>query len=168
MFRGGRVVDLAAGHGLLAYICLILDDSSAEALVVDRRLPKSASKLAAALVEEWPRLTGRIVSREADVQDVVLSPGDLVVSVHACGGLTDVVLGRALAASARVAVLPCCHDARENDTGGLAGWLSADMAIDVTRASRLRAAGYRVRTQRIVEGITEKSRLLMGEPGQRR
>jgi hypothetical protein len=35
LFRGGRVVDLAAGHGLLAQLMLILDDTSPCALAVD-------------------------------------------------------------------------------------------------------------------------------------
>src|SRR6266516_2189808 len=35
LFRGGRVVDLGAGHGLLAQVLLLLDDSSSSALVVD-------------------------------------------------------------------------------------------------------------------------------------
>jgi hypothetical protein len=163
-FRGGRVVDLAAGHGLLAYLCLVLDDSSASALVVDRRVPPSAVKLARVLVEEWPRLAGRVTPFEGRLEDVPITAGDLCVSVHACGNLTDVVLDRAIAASARVAVLPCCHDARANDVGGLLGWVDASLAIDLTRAARLREAGYRVRTQSIAPGITDKSRLLIGAP----
>ena len=31
-FRGGRVVDMAGGHGLLAQVMLLLDDSSPSAL----------------------------------------------------------------------------------------------------------------------------------------
>src|SRR4051812_21905257 len=31
IFRGGRIVDLAAGHGLLAHVLMMLDDSSPEA-----------------------------------------------------------------------------------------------------------------------------------------
>ena len=41
-FRGGRIVDLAGGHGLLAQALMLLDDSSASALVVDPALPPSA------------------------------------------------------------------------------------------------------------------------------
>src|SRR5438874_12138562 len=48
-FRGGRVVDLAAGHGLLAYVMLLLDDSSAHAVCVDVRIPASAAQLAQAI-----------------------------------------------------------------------------------------------------------------------
>jgi hypothetical protein len=95
---------------------------------------------------------------------VALRTDDLIVSVHACGALTDAVLDRAIAARARVAVLPCCHDARACDTGGLEGWMDAALAIDATRAARLAAAGYRVRTQTIPSEISPKNRLLLGEP----
>ena len=45
VFRGGRIVDLAAGHGLLAHVLLILDNSSPQALSVDTTLPPSSLKL---------------------------------------------------------------------------------------------------------------------------
>jgi len=164
-FRGGRVVDLACGHGLLAGILLLLDDSSPQAVAVDRSLPDSAEKLQAVLEAEWPRLQGRVALREGELEAVALGPQDLVVSVHACGGLTDRVLELALAARARLAVLPCCHDLEGGDDGGLRGWLDGPLAIDVTRAARLRAAGYRVVTQTIPAAITPKNRLLLAEPG---
>jgi hypothetical protein len=164
MFRGGRVVDLAGGHGLAGQILLVLDDTSPSALIVDRGIPASAATLHASLVETWPRLTGRVTFTESQLDAVALSGGDLVVSVHACGALTDLVLGMASAARARVAVLPCCHDARACDTGGLDGWMDASLAIDATRAARLAAAGYRVRTQTIPAAVTPKHRLLIGEP----
>ena len=162
--RGGRVVDLACGHGLVAHLLLILDDSSPQALGVDPEIPGSAAQVAAALVAEWPRLTGRVELRRGRISDVMISPGDLVVSAHACGGLTDEVLGAALSARARVAVLPCCHEAATGDQGGLGGWLDPALAIDATRVARLRAAGYQVSTQTIPEAITPKNRLLLGWP----
>lgn len=163
-FRGGRVVDLACGHGLLAQLLLLLDDSSEQALAVDRTIPKSAAKLAEVLEEDWPRLQGRINFVAADLTSLELKPGDLVVSVHACGDLTDLVLQRAAAARARVAVLPCCHRLDGADLGGLDGWLNGPLALDVTRAARLRNQGYRLVTQLIPEDITPQNRLLLGEP----
>lgn len=163
-FRGGRVVDLACGHGLLAQVLLLLDDSSPEALAVDRRIPKSAATLEASLCAEWPRLGGRVRYVEADLETLPLGPGDLVVSAHACGGLTDLVLDRAMAAGARVAVLPCCHDLRQGDLGGLEGWMEGALAMDAARVARLRAHGYRVSTQLIPGDITPKNRLLLAEP----
>lgn len=163
-FRGRRVVDLACGHGLLAHILLLLDDSSPEALAVDRVLPKSAGTLAASLCEAWPRLRGRVRFIETDVRDVPLHRGDLVVSAHACGGLTDLILARAVEARACVAVLPCCHDLKDADLGGLEGWLDGPLAMDAARVARLRSRGYRVLTQTIPGDITPKNRLLMAEP----
>lgn len=80
---------------------------------------------------------------------IEILPGDIVVSVHACGGLTDVVLKLVTIARARVAVLPCCHDVGVCDAGALSGWLDHALAIDVVRARRLASQGYHIWTQRI-------------------
>ncbi|HKO50550.1 MAG TPA: methyltransferase [Polyangiaceae bacterium] len=162
-FRGGRVIDLACGHGLLAQILLLLDDTSPSALAVDARLPRSAPLLRDRLALAWPRLSGRVELVQGDISSIVAGPGDLLVSCHACGSLTDSVLSQAIAAGARVAVLPCCHEKAENDQGGLGGWLDSALAIDVTRAARLRAHGYSVHTQSIPSAITPKNRLLLGD-----
>jgi hypothetical protein len=164
LFRGGRVVDLAGGHGLLAALMLILDDSSPCAVVVDTSLPPSAPAVHAAMVAEWPRLEGRITFVAEGLDDFAIAPGDIVMSVHACGALTDQVLDRAARALARVAVLPCCHVTETGDTGYLEGWLNDALAIDVVRARRLASRGYRIWTQRIPDDITPKNRLLIGEP----
>jgi hypothetical protein len=162
-FRGGRIVDLACGHGVLAQILLLLDDSSPVALAVDRSIPKSASLLAASLQEAWPRLHGRINFIETDLSTVSLHHDDIVVSAHACGRLTDLILDRAVEARARIAVLPCCHDLKGSDLGGLEGWMDGPLAVDATRVARLRFQGYRVYTQQIPNDITPKNRLLMAE-----
>jgi hypothetical protein len=167
LFRGGRIVDLGGGHGLLAQALLVLDDSSPGAIVVDRTLPPSAAKLHEVLVQAWPRLEGRVELVPAGLDQVEIRGKDLVVSCHACGSLTDVVLDRAVSARARVAVLPCCHHLRTGDTGGLSGWVDCATAIDIVRAVRLTRHGYRIWTQTIPSEITPKNRLLIGAPGAR-
>lgn len=164
IFRGGRIVDLAAGHGLLGQVLLILDDSSPNALSVDAVLPPSSRRLHAALVDAWPRLAGRVIFDEGPLERCALSQDDLVVSAHACGALADLVLDRASAVRARVAVLPCCHDLAVNDGGPLSGWVDGPLAVDVMRAVRLEQRGYRVRTLTIPASITLKNRLLLGQP----
>ncbi len=165
VLRGGRVVDVAGGHGLLAHLLLLLDDSSPGAVVVDPSLPPSATRIHTALVEAWPRLAGRIEYRATPFTGGEVHPGDLVVSCHACGALTDLVLHGAVSARARVAVLPCCHDTATCEAGVLEGWMDAALAIDALRATRLAERGYRVWTQTIPETITPKNRLILGEPG---
>lgn len=164
LFRGGRIVDLGGGHGLLAQIMLLLDDSSAEALVVDTALPPSSARVHELLVQAWPRLAGRVTFLARDLEEIAIERTDVVVSSHACGALTDRVLARAVAARARVAVLPCCHDLETCDTGGLAGWVDKPLAIDLVRAARLVHEGYRVWTQAIPAAITPKNRLLLAVP----
>jgi len=160
-YRGGRVIDVACGHGLVAHLMLLLDDSSPTAIAIDPAIPASAAILAAELVATWPRLDGRVRFARQRLAEIVLAPGDLVVSVHACGALTDDVLAAALAARARVAVLPCCHEVERSP---LDGWLDGPLAIDVARAQRLIAAGYDVLAQTIDPAITPKNRLLLGAP----
>jgi len=167
LFRGGRIVDLGGGHGLLAQALLVLDDSSPGAIVVDRTLPPSAAKLHEVLVQDWPRLEGSVELVPAGLDQVEIRGTDLVVSCHACGSLTDIVLDRAVSARARVAVLPCCHHLRTGDTGGLSGWVDCATAIDIVRAVRLTRHGYRIWTQTIPSEITPKNRLLIGAPGAR-
>jgi hypothetical protein len=162
--RGGRVIDVAGGHGLLAHVLLLLDDTSPDALVVDPALPPSHTRLHEAIVAQWPRLAGRVTFAERSVEAVAAASTDVIVSCHGCGRLTDAALDLAIAARARVGVLPCCHDHVHCDTGDLAGWMPADLAIDATRAARLRQHGYRVWTKTIPPDVTPRNRLLIGAP----
>ncbi len=143
---------------------MILDDTSPSALAVDTSVPPSAAAVHDALVEQWPRLAGRVRFDVAPLESVALAGDDLVLSIHACGALSDLILDRAVAVRARVAILPCCHNPAVSDTGALTGWLDEAMAIDVVRAHRLADRGYRVWTQQIPGDITSKNRLLIGAP----
>ncbi len=162
-YRGGRVLDLACGHGLLAHIMLILDDSSNAAIAVDNAIPQNAEKLSRALMASWPRLKDRVIYQQMPVQDIAVFADDVVVSAHACGTLTDLIIDKAVEQHARVAVLPCCHDVGASSTGGLQGWMDKPLAVDTVRALNLRSKGYQIVTQKIPSDITPKNRLLMGE-----
>lgn len=164
VMRGGHVMDLAAGHGLVAAILLLLDDSSETATCIDIKQPPSHKRVLSELENQWPRLKGRIAFQESPLEDATIPAGSLLVSVHACGVLTDKVLDLALKHRCRVAVLPCCHDLRQCDTGALKGWLDGPLAVDATRVFRLQQAGFKVQTAHIPEKITPKNRLLMGWP----
>ena len=162
--RGGPIVELAAGHGLLSAILIILDDSSETASCVDIKRAPSQERVLVALERHWPRLEGRVGFVEARLEDIEVPPEALLVSVHACGALTDQVLDLAVNARSRVAVLPCCHDLDVCDTGSLTGWMDGSLAVDATRVARLRRAGFRVHTAQIPKEITPKNRLLMAWP----
>lgn len=143
---------------------LLLDDSSPGALIIDQVLPPSASTLARAVAAEWPRLQGRVTFGERPLEAVELREDDVIVSIHACGALTDRVIDLGVAARARLAVMPCCHNLDTADTGALTGWLDGTLAVDVVRATKLHALGWKVWTQTIPESITPHNRLLIAEP----
>jgi len=164
LFRGGRVVDVAGGHGLLAHVMLLLDDTSPYAAVVDAAVPPCHDLLGQALTAAWPRLSGRVSFTGRPLEAFALAAGDVVVSSHACGALTDQVLTASADAGANVAVLPCCHDLDVADDGDLTGWMDGPSAVDAARALALRGRGYRIWTQTIPGVITPKNRLLMGRP----
>ena len=87
ILRGGRVVDLACGHGLVAHLMLLLDESSSHALAVDVAIPASAPRVSDALVAAWPRLEGRVTFVASRIEDVPLAPSDVVVCAHGCGAI---------------------------------------------------------------------------------
>jgi hypothetical protein len=163
-FRGGRIVDLGGGHGLLAQLMLLLDETSPGSVVVDTALPASAAKVHDALVQTWPKLSQAVVFVTSGLDKIEIGAADVVVASHACGALTDRVLERAMGGRARVAVLPCCHELAHEDARTLSGWIDGSLAIDIGRAMRLRQSGYRVWTQTIPADITPKNRLLIGAP----
>jgi hypothetical protein len=163
-FRGGRIIDMACGHGLLGQIMLLLDNTSPGVVAVDKTLPPSCHKLHTALIHDWPRLENRINFIQTDLAEIALNKNDIVVSAHACGSLSDIILDRAVEAGARLALLPCCHDIKTCDTGNLEGWVDCSLAIDATRVARLRQHGYSVMTKLIPDDITPKNRLILAEP----
>lgn len=165
VFPRGRVVDLACGQGLVAWCMLLLGDDDDTALAVDVRLPANHGRVADAVVTVFPRLAGRVTFHQARLQDVEIARDDVVVSAHACGDLSDDVLTKAVAAGARVAVLPCCHRTRRReDLATLADVEDRALAIDRERVAALRARGLSVWAPSIPADVSPKHRLIVAAP----
>ena len=173
-----RVADLAAGHGLLAWILLLIaatDGRQRSAVCVDVRMPASADTLGAAITQRWPELHSSMQYVEGGIEHVRASSSVLVTSVHACGPLTDAVLERAVAGGSPVAVMPCCHSLRKQPVPPVPG-LTAEMlaerattmgavrVIDEARIDALRVASYEVTTRQIDPEVTPYNRLILARP----
>ena len=170
-----RVADLAAGHGLLGWLLVLLalqDGRRRTAVAVDLRMPPSADALAEAFIHQWPELSGRFDYVESRLENVQANSSVLVASVHACGPLTDAVLARAVDSGAPVAVMPCCHSLRKQPVPaepGLTSELLATRAkqlgvvraIDDARIAALEAFGYTVDESAIDPEVTPYNRLLL-------
>ena len=160
-FRGGRVIDLGGGHGLLAQVMLLLDDSSPNALVVDTALPASSGRVHQVLTQAWPRLTGRITLSPARWRTPRFSPPTSSSRAMRAGAS---LIGCSSGPSPRGHGWPCCHVLTAGDAGQLAGWVDGPLAIDIAQAMRLQQQGCRIWTQVIPADITAKHRLLPGAP----
>ena len=90
-----RVADLCSGNGLLSWLLLLMDDNTVAqprtAICVDRAMPISADRVASAMREEFPHLSGRWSYAEMSIDEVEASSACLLTALHACGVLTDKV-----------------------------------------------------------------------------
>ncbi|GAB5359384.1 hypothetical protein AAMO2058_000539300 [Amorphochlora amoebiformis] len=177
-----RFVDLAAGHGLLSYMLLMLDPhGNRTALCIDTVMPPSAVKLHTTFVQRHPNLGPRHRYVTGNMAQLNGADDSVLVSVHACGGLTDLVLSMAINASAPLAVVPCCHSLKmprprspkrhliftsENRDKFVHTFGLTD-GIDNFREDTLKSYGYSVTSERIPKTITEKNRLIMAEKPRR-
>mmetsp|Transcript_6598 Transcript_6598/g.9313 ORF Transcript_6598/g.9313 Transcript_6598/m.9313 type:complete len:286 (+) Transcript_6598:75-932(+) len=101
---------MAAGHGLLSLMLLVMDVSrQSTALCVDTTMPESAVRLFQAFSNRWPDIATRHRYVTGSISEVKAANDSVLVSVHACGDLTDMVLELAASCGSPVAVLPCCY-----------------------------------------------------------
>ncbi|WP_218109966.1 methyltransferase [Oligoflexus tunisiensis] len=177
-----HIADMAAGHGLLAWILVLLARSSEipilrTAVAVDINRPKSADALAVSITDRWPNLVDAVHYVEGSIDAVIAEdgPGTLLVAAHACGSLSDRVLLAAITSRCPVAIMPCCHSLRKQaatlSSLALASGLPPSAAavgntasIDQFRIDALAALGYQISEGSIQTDITPFNRIIMGKP----
>lgn len=76
---------------------------------IDRRLPPSAVILQNAILQQWPQLDSRFAFVEGELHQIEPHSSCVLVSVHACGSLSDAMVRIAIDALAPIALVPCCH-----------------------------------------------------------
>jgi len=129
-----RIVDVASGHGLLAWALLLLSDEEERnsnnsntpatstrehneqhqqqpltVFCLDVQMPPSAELIHNSMIQQWPHLEDRFDYVEARLEQLVPHPSCLLASVHACGILSDVLVATAAEHQMPLALVPCCH-----------------------------------------------------------
>lgn len=181
-----RVCDVAAGHSLLAWALLVLDDNAHNkndakpltVLCVDRRMPPSAETIRLAMIEKWPHLEDRFDFVEGSLEQMQPHPSCLLASVHACGGLSDILIASAASSQSPIALVPCCHTRKKKALLGASDFARKEYdaiiqskevrdlttMLDEAREAALRNAGFDIRTQYLPKRFTLKNRIVMGMP----
>ena len=113
-----RIVDVGAGQGHLTRAAARAWDKGA--LGLDRAAP---------LIDAARTLASdrRVLFRRWDAfdEDLALTPSDLVMGLHACGEVGDVLVARAAEARARVLLVSCCPQK-----------VRSEMRVPLSRAGR--------------------------------
>ena len=99
--HASRIVDVGAGQGHLTRAAARAWDKSALGLERETSLVEAARVLASDRRVEFRRWN-------AFEEDLPLRSSDLVMGLHACGEVGDVLVRRAAEASARVLLVSCC------------------------------------------------------------
>ncbi|MEK6937838.1 MAG: methyltransferase [Nanoarchaeota archaeon] len=100
-------------------------------------------------------------------EEYSLQPYSLVLSLHACGNLTDRVIELSVASQSDVAVMTCCHEKRIFFPDLLEGTshTNEDKSYrqDRIRVNYLSKQGYETSIFTVPEDITPKNRILLGK-----
>ena len=114
--------------------------------------------------EAFPRLRAQHRYIVGDARDVVAAGDTLVCGLHACGGLSDIVIDVALEGSSALALVPCCHSTKIPHDAAAAANVGLEEAIDAARARRLAAAGWAVERDVLCPRDHPQERACIGRP----
>ena len=155
------------------------------AFTLGSTLTKTAVIIEQEVLTEFPQLSGRFDFVEARLEQLQPHPSCLVVSVHACAGLPDVLVASAALHRTPLAFVPCCHSRKRKQIQSLLdSWPEEvqneydailnvpsnqripDLAeqLDQVRINVLKRAGFDVQLKHLPEIFTGKTRLILGVP----
>ncbi len=110
-FSGKRIVDICSGNGLLGWYFL-LQMPSIQVLSIDIKQTRKNKYLKERILRVYSGITDRFHCLNADINNtqLKLENSDFIVSMHACGHLSDRVIEIALENHLPFSIVPCCYE----------------------------------------------------------
>jgi hypothetical protein len=99
-----------------------------------------------------------------NIDEIIEMDFDSVVSMHACGELTDLAIDIAIKKNAASISCPCCYHFTSNPIKRVF-WKNRRDVMDGIRCNKLIEAGYDVRIKTLNPGISPMNRIIAGIPG---
>ncbi len=177
-----QVYDLCSGHGLTGMLFAACNPPTETRIVkticVDMVEPPSHAVLRDLISEVCPWVNDELTVRfdTNDLNTYVLGGGDtggaeqrkicpIVISTHACGRLTDLVLEKAISMEAcAIAAMPCCYTGTDKGAPyGIKRALGVAWAADIQRTFLLEEHNYHTDFSTIPSEITPLNRIIVAE-----
>ena len=171
------IKDLCCGHGLTGMLFLAclppgrIQNTTIQTILVDQTEPQSHSILRDCISEICPWISEETVTfissplEEYTLNQVKEEDGaTIVISTHACGSLTDMVLQYSINSKSSLAVMPCCYTGTDRGAPyGIRRMLGVSLSADVRRSFHLQDHDYHVDFAAIPKAITPMNRIILAE-----
>jgi hypothetical protein len=158
--QGKRVLELFGGHGLVGF--LLVQRGATSVHMMDRNDTHAHQRLEL-YFKEWTRCTfdQLNIPNELEYVHARAKEVDLVVTMHACGGLTDIALNVAALAGIDAVCCPCCYDHHHVHGEPQTLELESRMNhVDRTRQMRMDEQGYSMKWLYLDPAITPMNHVL--------
>ncbi len=165
--RATRLWEMAAGHGMFGLFAALLHRPLEEVVHLDKRRPLSYERILELAAVDHPFLKLRSRFREGDIASGDPIPPDaLVVGLHCCGSLTDLVAEEARRSGASFAVVPCCERRALLSPAARATARGDDLPrlVRERRIERWQSWGYAIEERRLPEAVTASAHILIAKP----
>ena len=163
-FDNGFIVDCCCGNSFLGFYWL-LQNQDDYVISFDLKSTERSKKVRRYFKANHPGTNKRYSFRQQDITDSKFEfpENSLVLAVHACGSLTDIIIKHCVSQNLPLAVMPCCYNSKriwwKNDDVEFKGDLGH--YIDALRLDYLRTRYKNTALESIDKSITPKNRIIL-------
>jgi hypothetical protein len=163
----GTVHDMCSGSGINGFY-LLSEKSCSRVEFYDIKQPRIFDSLKGYFTINNPAPNFNANLEDiTKIKEIVPSKDSIITAVHACGSLTDKVISIAINSRMPFAVVPCCHPSDDStylSSEIIASFPDPSQAIDAIRLYNAKSQGYEVALRTIPKEVTEKNRIIIGNP----
>ncbi len=159
------IVDCCCGNSFLGWHWLV-NDNSLNVLAVDNRVTNRFREVNQYFKQNFPNLSEKHSFIERDVSKIIFPESSLVVALHACGNLTDIIIEKCVDKRLPFAVMPCCPNSRRIWWKDKSIYFEGSLSryIDNLRLEYMQKNGYAAKFELIDENITPMNRIILARP----